>query len=138
MSHPELRRSATRVVVSRDLATERANRDQRVGSSPGSRLRGAPRDLALSLADWQCLLAVAIPLAVYTATLAPSITWRHGGADSGELAAAVARGAVPHPPGYPLYLLLGRLAYLTFPLAEPAARLNLLSALCVALAAGLL
>ena len=44
---------------------------------------------------------------VYVCTLAPTITWRNDGVDSGDLAAAVAVGGVPHPPGYPTYLILG-------------------------------
>ncbi|HMQ53528.1 MAG TPA: DUF2723 domain-containing protein [Anaerolineae bacterium] len=73
---------------------------------------------------------------VFLSTLAPSITWRHSGADSGDLAAAVAVKGVPHPPGYPTYLWLGDLFQL-IPLGDPAYRLNLLSATSAALAAAL-
>jgi hypothetical protein len=76
-------------------------------------------------------------LLLYLRTLAPSITWNHHGADSGDLAAAVATGGVPHPPGYPTYLLLGSL-FNHLPLGDTAARLNLLSAVCAALAAGVM
>ncbi len=59
------------------------------------------------------------------------------GGDSGELIGAVASGGVIHPPGYPLYSLLGGL-FLHLPLGSLAFRLNLFSATCDALAAGVL
>ncbi|MCB0155797.1 MAG: DUF2723 domain-containing protein [Anaerolineae bacterium] len=73
-----------------------------------------------------------LAFAVYGYTLAPTITWRHYGSDSGDLAAAVAVGGVPHPPGYPTYLLLGDL-FQFLPFGDVAYRLNLLSATCAAL-----
>jgi len=69
---------------------------------------------------------------VYGYTLAPTITWRNDGADSGDLATAVAVGGVPHPPGYPTYLILGEVFKL-LPFGDVAYRLNLLSATCAAL-----
>jgi hypothetical protein len=69
---------------------------------------------------------------VYIITLAPTITWRNEGVDSGDLATAVAVGGVPHPPGYPTYLLLGEL-FKQLPFGDVAYRLNLLSASCAAL-----
>jgi hypothetical protein len=68
---------------------------------------------------------------VYVCTLAPTITWRNDGLDSGDLATAVAVGGVPHPPGYPTYLVLGEVFKL-LPLGDVAYRLNLLSAVCAA------
>ncbi|HEY0733861.1 MAG TPA: DUF2723 domain-containing protein [Herpetosiphonaceae bacterium] len=78
-------------------------------------------------------LALVIALALYSATAARTITTRFGGTDGGELTAVALSGGVAHPPGYPTYLLLARLA-LWIPWGEPAARLALLSALCGALA----
>jgi hypothetical protein len=79
-------------------------------------------------------------LALYVRTLAPSITWAHHGADSGELLAAVVTNGVPHPPGYPLYMiLLGfwlNLTGGTLPDTGLAWRGNLLSAACAALSVG--
>jgi hypothetical protein len=82
-------------------------------------------------------------LAAYLPTLAPGISWRNGGSDGAELAAAVATLGLAHPPGYPTYLLLGR-AWVSLPWGSDAAwggdvayRLNLLSAASAALAAGL-
>src|SRR5512136_2984111 len=76
--------------------------------------------------------------AVYWLSLAPTITWQHDGADSGDLATAVAVGGVPHPSGYPTYLALAEL-FRVLPLGgDVAYRLNLMSAVCAAAAAGLL
>lgn len=57
--------------------------------------------------------------------------------DSGELAAACATGSVPHPPGFPLYWLLGRAACAISPLSA-IRTMNLSSALFMALSAGFL
>lgn len=76
-------------------------------------------------------------LVVFRLTLAPDLTWANYGVDGGELITAVATRGLPHPPGYPLYrLLTAPLAHL--PLGGLVAyRFNLFSAVCVALAAGL-
>ncbi len=81
-------------------------------------------------------LASAISLIVYLSTMAPTLTWAHHGADGGDLATAVARGSIPHPPGSPTYLLLGEL-FIRLPWRDPAWRLNLMSAVLAAGAAGL-
>ena len=74
-------------------------------------------------------------LTVYLMTLAPTITWSHDGVDSGELVTAALTGGVPHPPGYPTYMLLAGPFSRLF--AEPARGVNVLSALSAALAASL-
>jgi len=66
-------------------------------------------------------------LALYLTGLPQSITWAHSAADSGELAAAAATWGVPHPPGYPVYILLGKL-FLFIPWGDPAHRLAVMSA----------
>ncbi len=53
--------------------------------------------------------------------------------DSIELQIAAWVGGIIHPPGSPQYLILGSLAMRIFPGSSPAFRLNLFSALCVAL-----
>jgi len=78
-------------------------------------------------------LAFLLLLALYLATLCPSV----GGGDSGELTAAALTGGVPHPSGYPLFALLARF-FAALPLGHsPAWRVNLLSAVPMAAAAGL-
>lgn len=71
-------------------------------------------------------------LLFYLASLAPGLTWAHQGADGGELIAAAVTNGVPHPPGYPLYMMLlqGWLAMVgvSAPTSDLAWRGNLLSA----------
>ncbi len=94
--------------------------------------------LAASLArPWPAVVAGATlglaALALYLRTLAPTITL----VDAGELALAAHGRGVPHPPGTPVWALLGHLATLV-PLGSVAVRLNAFSALCAGLAAALL
>lgn len=74
-----------------------------------------------------------ISLALYTCTLAPAVTL----VDSGELIVAVRTLGVAHPPGFPLYVLLGHIATL-IPIGSVAVRVNFASALFAALAASML
>lgn len=76
------------------------------------------RDTIISL-----VLAVAFS-ALYAVTLCRSVFL----GDSGELTTAARLLDIPHPPGYPLFTLLGRLFSL-FPIGSIAARVNLLSAI---------
>ncbi len=57
--------------------------------------------------------------------------------DSGELVTAVDVLGIPHPTGYPLYVLLGKLWTLLVPLGSIAYRMSLFSAACAALACAL-
>lgn len=70
----------------------------------------------------------------YAATLAPSLYW----GDSPELSVAAYFAGVPHPTGYPLYMMLAHpwVKYGFF--ATPAWRMNLASALSAAVAIALL
>ena len=56
--------------------------------------------------------------------LCPSIS----SGDSGELAASAHILGIPHPPGYPFYMILGRLFSLVFP-GNPALGMNILSSI---------
>src|SRR5262249_44864206 len=58
--------------------------------------------------------------------------------DSGELVTAVALLGIPHPPGYPPYVLLGKAWELLLPLGSVAFRMSLLSAAAAAAACGAL
>lgn len=79
------------------------------------------------------LLSGVLALALYWITAARTITTRHGGTDGAELAAVALSGGVPHPSGYPTYILAARLLLL-LPYGEPAWRLTLLSMLSAGLA----
>lgn len=76
------------------------------------------------------LVAACVVAVVYYSTVAPSLTWSHWGSDGGDFVTAAVMNRVPHPPGFPAYLLLSRAAlWLCF--SDPARALNCLSALCV-------
>lgn len=70
-------------------------------------------------------------LIVYIFTLAPTVSF----GDSGELTAAAYNLGIAHPPGYPLYLLLGKLFMLLVPFGDAAMRMNLMSAFFASLTA---
>ncbi len=79
----------------------------------------------------------ALALGIYLLTTTPDLTWANYGGDGGELITAAATLGVPHPTGYPLYVILGKLISL-LPLGSMAWRFHLLSAICAAAAAALL
>ncbi len=70
---------------------------------------------------------------LYLPTVAATVTLRNGGGDSGELVRAAWTLGVPHPTGYPLWVLLAHVATLA-PVGEPAHRVALLSTLAAAAA----
>lgn len=72
-------------------------------------------------------LAFVVPLALFVATCAPSVL----PGDSAEFQFVVPTLGIPHPTGYPLYLLLGRL-FVLLPVGSIAYRLNLFSAVAAA------
>ena len=71
----------------------------------------------------------AASLVLYMKTMAPSVSFW----DTGEFIATAYTLSVPHPPGSPLYVLLGRL-FSMLPLMEVAWRVVLMSAVSSALA----
>lgn len=74
-------------------------------------------------------------LAFHLRHMAPSV----GVGDSGEFITAAATLSLPHSPGFPLFILLGKLFHVLLPWGEPGYATNVLSAVCnagsVALAA---
>lgn len=82
------------------------------------------------------LAAPLLALLAYLTTLGPTITSRHWGIDTGEMALAAYGLTVPHPSGYPTYLLIGYLSSLA-PIGSIAYRLNIMSAVFGALTVGL-
>lgn len=79
-------------------------------------------------------MAFLAAFALYLFTLCPTV-WV---GDSGELTAAAHVLGIPHPTGYPLWLLLAKAFSVVVPIGTVSWRLNLFSALCAAAAAQLL
>ena len=76
---------------------------------------------------WPAVAAAGTALAVYAATLCPSV-YAEG---SGELIGATFMLGTAHPTGYPLYCMLGRVFCLLVPLGSPALQVNAFTALAV-------
>ncbi len=67
-------------------------------------LTASPRSRFFTRMDWSAFwIAFAVTLGVYAYTLAPTVTLE----DSGELAVGADHLGVPHPPGYPIWTMLG-------------------------------
>jgi len=81
---------------------------------------------------WPSLSAAAAVATLHGSALCPTVFL----GDSGEIAAAIASGGVIHPPGYPLFTLLGSAACLAIPWGEPAWRIGWVVVLASAVAAG--
>jgi tetratricopeptide (TPR) repeat protein len=82
-----------------------------------------------AIAGLMSIVALAVPLAVYVTTLARGPSW----GDSTELALAASTLSIPHPTGYPLYVLAAHTASLV-PVGDLPFRIGLFSAVCVAAA----
>ena len=78
------------------------------------------------------VVVTALVLAVFVATLAPTVTFW----DAGELITAARTLGIPHPPGTPLFVMVAHVWGLLVPIGEFAARTNVLSALFSAAGAG--
>jgi len=78
-------------------------------------------------------LAFFIALATYLLTVQPTVPFL----DCGEFTAAAALQQVPHPPGAPLFLMIGKLFHL-LPFGDPGWRVNLVSVFSSAITVGLL
>ncbi|XP_033260590.1 transmembrane protein 260 isoform X3 [Orcinus orca] len=101
------------------------------GPAGGRAARAGPRRSGGLRGGVAVFAAVA---AVFTLTLPPSVP----GGDSGELITAAHELGVAHPPGYPLFTLVAKLAIILFPFGSVAYRVNLLCGLFGAVAAALL
>ncbi|XP_010846000.1 PREDICTED: transmembrane protein 260 isoform X4 [Bison bison bison] len=105
-------------------------------ATAGARLGGQAARVGARGAGGLCggVAVFAAVAAVFTLTLPPSPP----GGDSGELITAAHELGVAHPPGYPLFTLVAKLAILLFPFGSVAYRVNLLCGLFGAAAAALL
>ncbi|XP_023382558.1 transmembrane protein 260 [Pteropus vampyrus] len=101
------------------------------GSAPGQAAEVGPRRSGGLCGGVAVFATVA---SVFTLTLPPSVP----GGDSGELITAAHELGVAHPPGYPLFTLVAKLAIILFPFGSIAYRVNLLCGLFGAVAASLL
>lgn len=79
--------------------------------------------------DPYAILSLVIPLTLYLATLAPSVTFF----DSGEFLTAIASLGSAHSPGYPLFLLFAK-PFTLLPLGNIAFRVNMATAVSSSLA----
>lgn len=96
-------------------------------TSESTQVRAAPPYLAAAMVSWGVLI-------LYVVTIAPTTQFW----DTSEYIAAAKVLGIPHPPGNPLFVLLGHV-WALLPLAEHyALRLNLFAAVTSALSSGLL
>jgi hypothetical protein len=79
---------------------------------------------------------VTILICLYGITASTRLTWANSGYDGGDFLAAILTGGIPHPTGYPTYLILGRL-FQWVPVGDAYFRAVLLSFLPAAIAAAL-
>ncbi|XP_074548789.1 protein O-mannosyl-transferase TMEM260 [Halichoeres trimaculatus] len=86
------------------------------------------RSWTLTCATVACVMALYVPCVQKTVP----------GGDSGELITTACELGVAHPPGYPVFTLLARLAMSLLPSLSPAHSVNLMSSLLGALASGAL
>lgn len=107
----------------------RRRRGETGGRQMGS--GATPAEIPPTPGGWWLLLAMGIPFLVYLRTLAPTVY----GLDSAELSTGAYVLGIVHPPGSPLYLLLGHL-FTWLPVGDVGYRLNLFSATAAVLALG--
>ena len=107
------------------MSNQTADPKTQIAVSPGWH---APPALILVF-SFACLL--------YFGGVPAGLSWAHEGADGGELIAAAVSNGVPHPPGYPLYILMLqgwlKISAMLMPGSDLAWRAALLSAVLAAL-----
>lgn len=102
--------------------------------SPGPALASEPRSGAAA-SRWQrhkvvliaCASLFALATALYASTMAPGLTWENEGGDGGDFLAAAHTWGIPHPTGYPTYILLLRSFSEILWFGNEASRANLFS-----------
>jgi 4-amino-4-deoxy-L-arabinose transferase-like glycosyltransferase len=126
---PASRAGGPAAVAERPPAPTRGNRAAVAADDLSAPSRRAARWLLGGTVALTFLLAFAL----YLATLAPTVTFE----DSGELISAAYTLGVPHEPGYPLWTVIAHL-FTLLPFGTVALRVNLMSAVFTAVAAGLI
>lgn len=76
-----------------------------------------------------CVLLFLAALVLYLSTMAPGLTWENEGGDGGDFLAAAHTWGIPHPTGYPTYMVLLRTFSEVVWFGNEASRANLFSAL---------
>jgi hypothetical protein len=74
---------------------------------------------------------------LYLSILPDRLTNPKLGLDAGDFLSAILTGGIPHPTGYPTYMIFGRLFQL-IPFGTPVWKAGLFSALCMAAASGMI
>jgi tetratricopeptide (TPR) repeat protein len=85
------------------------------------------------LSTFQIICGIAVFLtifSVYLKTLYPTI----GLLDSGDMVSSAYNLGIPHPPGYPIYCLLGKLWLTIIPFSNIAFKMNIFSSLAASIA----
>jgi transmembrane protein TMEM260 (protein O-mannosyltransferase) len=122
-------------MVSADMPEASAAEALEVETEAGGELGWTTRDRVLRAA--LVLLPPLIVAAFVVVNAAPGLMPGVGFWDTGEFQTVLPLLGTAHPTGYPTYVLIGFLAnILLTPFGEPAFRINLLSLLAVAFAAG--
>lgn len=68
-------------------------------------------------------IAFVVPFIVFLLTVQPTVPFW----DCGEFTAAAVQQQVPHPPGAPLFLMIGKAFHMLIPFGDPGWRVNLVS-----------
>ena len=73
-------------------------------------------------------LSFVVSLITYTLTVQPSVPFW----DCGEFSGAAIWQQVPHPPGAPLFLMIGKVFHILIPFGDPGWRINMVSVVATA------
>ena len=106
--------------------------DQFASQSPSLDDLYHDRERSTNTAWLLATLVFIVSLLLYVATMCRTVFWW----DTGELAANAHVLGIPHRPGFPLYVLVGRVFSLS-PFGDIFYRVNFLSALCASVALGI-
>ncbi len=107
---------------------KKRHKNKEIQASPAKSSPAGKNDLRIAL------LVSFFAFVIYLLTLAPTVFF----GDSGEFVTGAYHLGIVHPPGYPLYLLLGKLFMTLVPFGDMAFRLNLMSAFFASLTVGLI
>ncbi len=110
------------------MSVGRCPRPTTMMPTASQRDQGVPRWKKMTAA----IVASTVLAIVYASTAAPDLTFW----DAGELTTAAHTLGIPHPPGIPLWVLMGRVTSIAFHWMSPARAITMLSVLAGALTGG--